>query len=62
MHVWRNRWLRGAVLAALLMAWVVLPHPWEGPVVWSITDTHGVHVADLVGAAVVAALGWLWLR
>lgn len=57
-----GRWLRAAILLALLAVWVLLPHGWEGPVVWSLSDTHGVHLTDLVGAALVAVGGWLWLR
>lgn len=57
-----RRWFRASTLLALLVAWVLLPHRWEGPVVWSITDTHGVHVADLIGLAIAGVAGWFWLR
>ena len=53
--LWHSRWLRVAVLLALLAIWVLLPHRGDGPVVWSITDTHGVHRGDLYGIAVAAA-------
>lgn len=59
LKLWRNRWLRGAVLLVLLAIWVLVPHRWEGPVVWTITQDHGIHVSDLAG--VVAAATALWL-
>ena len=55
-RLWRNRWLRAAVLLAALAGWVLVPHPLEGPVVWTITDDHGVHASDLVGLPILLFL------
>jgi len=50
-----------AVLLAVLAAWVLIPHPLEGPVWFTLTNDHGIHSGDLVGAAVVALVGLWWL-
>ena len=39
-----------------LVAWVLIPHRWEGPVVLTITDSHGVHQGDLYGVALGAVV------
>lgn len=51
-----------AVLLVLLAVWVLVPHPLEGPVVFTLTATHGIHLGDLLGVAVAALIGWRWLR
>ena len=38
-------------IVAALVAWVLVPHRWEGPVLFTITSTHGIHQGDLLGAA-----------
>ena len=43
-----------AVLLGALAAWVLIPHPWEGPVWFELSESHGVHYFDLVAMAVVA--------
>jgi hypothetical protein len=43
-----------AVLLGALAAWVLIPHPWEGPLWFGITESHGVHYFDVVAMAVVA--------
>ena len=50
-----------AVLLAVLAAWVLIPHPWEGPRWFGITDDHGVHYFDVVALAVVSLVGLRWL-
>jgi hypothetical protein len=44
----------------VLAAWVVVPHPLEGPVLFSLSDDHGIHLGDLAGLAVAAGVAW-WL-
>jgi hypothetical protein len=47
--------LGAAILLVGLSAWWVLPvHVWEGPVLLSLTRTHGVHVGDLPSLAFLA--------
>jgi hypothetical protein len=49
-----------AAVAGLLAltAWWVLPlHPWAGPVVVTLTSSHGVHVGDLPSLLFVALAG-----
>ena len=58
------RWTTAAklvVLVVLLAVWVLVPHPLEGPVLFTITATHGIHLGDLLGVAVAAVVGWRWL-
>ena len=50
------------VLLAFLAAWVLIPHPLEGPVLFTLSSTHGVHSGDLLGVVVAAVIGWRWLR
>ena len=49
--------------AAILMAG---HRSWDGPVLFGITETHGVNLGDLPVAAVwiagTAYLGWRWRR
>ncbi len=53
----------GAVGALL---WVISDHPWEGPVVWTIIASYGVHRGDLLAivplVASVALAAWCWRR
>ena len=50
-----------AVLLAVLAAWVLIPHPLEGPVWFRLSDDHGVHYFDVVALAVVILVGLWWL-
>ena len=45
-----------AVLLAVLAAWVLIPHPLEGPVMASISTTHGIHLADLCGVCLASVI------
>ena len=48
-------------MVAVACVAIFVPHEWEGPVVLTLSDTHGVHVTDLIalaGAAIVVALIW----
>ena len=47
-------------LLAVLAVWVLVPHVLEGPVLFSLTHDHGVHLGDLAGLAVAAGVAW-WL-
>jgi hypothetical protein len=47
----------GAVAAAA--AWVLVDHPYEGPVIMTLTADHGVHRSDVL---VVIPLVWAWRR
>ncbi len=56
----RNR--RGAGLLALVaVLWFVVNRPMEGPVLWPVTEDHGLTAADLAGLAALALAG-AWLR
>ena len=50
-----------AVLLAVLAAWVLIPHPLEGPAWFALTGSHGVHYFDVVALAVVSLVGLWWL-
>ncbi|MFN8035726.1 MAG: hypothetical protein U0V73_07315 [Acidimicrobiia bacterium] len=68
-RAWRSgrvRLVRVAVAVGLLVlaAWWVIPtHSWErrSPVVWTISDSHGVHRCDLWAIAFVVPAGILLL-
>jgi hypothetical protein len=49
-----------AVLLVVLAVWVLVPHSLEGPVLFTLSTDHGIHLGDLVGLAV--ALGVAWWR
>ena len=51
--------MKVAVLLGELAAWVLIPHPWEGPLWFEISESHGVHYFDVVAMAAVALIG-LW--
>ncbi len=56
-------WLTTGCVAVIAVCFVVLPHPWEGPTLLTFSTSHGVHVSDLVVAAVAAAvLAAVWRR
>lgn len=50
-----------AVLALWVVAgwWVVAVHPWAGPVLLAVTETHGLHVGD-VPAVALGGLTTVW--
>jgi hypothetical protein len=53
-----HRQLAVVVLAiAISAAWVLVPHPLEGPVLLSLSDSHGVHLTDPL---IVIPLGLAW--
>jgi hypothetical protein len=57
-----KRRLAAHVVAALVLLgvtawWVLLPHEFAGPVLLTLTRTHGVHVGDLPSAVFVAVAG-----
>lgn len=54
--------LLAVLLLAVLLVWVLVPHALEGAVLFGFGADHGVHVGDLVGAAVIASLVWWTLR
>lgn len=51
------------ILAVNTAVAVVGEHPWSGPTLYGVGDSHGVHLADvgMVLAAVVAIIA-LWRR
>jgi hypothetical protein len=55
------RWFRQvavvAVAVAVSAAWVLIPHPWEGPVWVRLSYNHGIHYTD---ALIIAPLLWAW--
>ncbi len=56
-------WLTTGCVAIVAAGFVVLPHPWEGPVLLAFSQGHGLHVSDLVVVAVAAAvLAAIWRR
>ncbi|MBI4935536.1 MAG: hypothetical protein HY828_16775 [Actinobacteria bacterium] len=48
------------LLLAVLAVWVLVPHPLEGPVLFSLSTDHGIHLGDLAGLAVALGVAW-WL-
>jgi hypothetical protein len=48
------------MLLVVLTVWVLVPHPLEGPVLFTLSEDHGVHLGDLAGLAVAAGVAW-WL-
>jgi hypothetical protein len=44
---------------AVAVAWVLVDHPYEGPVILTLTENHGVHRGDVL---VVIPLVWAWIR
>jgi hypothetical protein len=50
------------LLLAVLLVWVLVPHALEGAVLLEFGADHGVHVGDLIGAAVIGSLAWALLR
>jgi hypothetical protein len=36
--------------------WVLAAHPLQGPVLLTLTEVHGVHLADLPASAIAAAV------
>jgi hypothetical protein len=51
-----------ALVGAVLAAWVLIPHPLEGPVVMTLSHDHGIHLGDLAGLAFAGLIAWRWLR
>jgi hypothetical protein len=49
-----------AVIVAILA--VLVPHPWEGGVVTTITKFHGVHVSDVIVLAALAGFLLIWFH
>lgn len=56
--------IRAAALALVLQAavWTRIDKAFEGPHLASLSEDHGVVVADLVALAAVAFAAWAWLR
>lgn len=54
--------LLAVLLLAVLLVWVLVPHALEGAVLFEFTGTHGVHVGDVIGAAVIGSIAWWTLR
>jgi hypothetical protein len=50
-----------AVGAAIVVAvaWVLVDHPLEGPVLLTLSADHGVHYTD---ALAIVPLAWAWCR
>jgi hypothetical protein len=53
-----KRAIIAVVVLALLAAWVLIPHPLEGPVLFTISADHGVHLGDLIGVVVAGVVLW----
>lgn len=50
------------LLLAVLLVWVLVPHALEGAVMFTLSAEHGVHVGDVIGAAVIGWLAFVLLR
>jgi hypothetical protein len=61
---WIGRTQRAAaiLLALLGIAWLTVDHEFEGGVLFTVTEHHGLVTSDLVGIAAIGAAIWLWLR
>lgn len=61
---WIGRTQRAAaiLLALLGIAWLTVDHEFEGGVLFTVTEHHGLVTSDLVGLAAIGAAIWLWLR
>ena len=53
-----------ALAWSLGVALAIVPHVWEGPVIWVIWQEHGlgVHTSDLVGVGLAAGVTVLVVR
>jgi hypothetical protein len=56
---WR-RWLAVALVAAAVI-WILINQPVEGPVLLTLSATHGITVADLLSIALLMIAGLLVL-
>ncbi len=45
------------VALGIAAAWVLVPHPLEGPVLVSLSDDHGIHLTDPLA---FIPLVWAW--
>jgi hypothetical protein len=61
---WLSRTRRAAafLLALLGIAWLTVDHDFEGGVLFTVTEHHGLVTSDLVGIAAIGTAIWLWLR
>jgi hypothetical protein len=61
---WLGRTQRaGAVILALLgIAWLTVDHDFEGGVLVTVSQDHGLVTSDLVGLAAIGVAVWLWFR
>lgn len=51
-----------AVALVIVFAWWVGPaHTWDGPVLVSLSASHGIHAGDLPAVPLLVAAGWLAL-
>lgn len=60
----RERCAYGVLAFALALFatwWVGPPHTWDGPVLLTLTASHGVHLGDLPAIPVFLFAGWLFV-
>jgi hypothetical protein len=55
-------WWVPAVAVVLATVMVLVRHPWEGPVLLTVSHYHGVHVSDVIVLAGLAVVLLLWYR
>ena len=54
-----RRGVRWAIaLAAVSVLWLAVNRPMEGPVLWRVSDSHGLTGGDLAGVAGLALAAW----
>jgi len=59
----RDRPWSGWALGAVAVLWLVVNGPMEGPVLLTVTASHGLTAGDLAGLAGLGLAGWrLWGR
>jgi hypothetical protein len=46
-----------ALALAISAAWVLVDHPFEGPVILGLTTNHGIHLTDPLA---IVPLIWAW--
>lgn len=60
--VGRRQRIGSVILALLALVWLAADHGFEGAVLLTVTQTHGLTSTDLIGLAGLGVAIWLWFR